>query len=89
MSTRIKTRTRINMSRTQKDGWVPEITVETEWDGVGGGEEDEEGLYRMGTLTQEVQKIAYKQADDQNRMEGRDSVWSKANPETYLRTDGQ
>ena len=63
------------MSRTQKDGWVPEFTVETEWDGIGGGEEDEEGLYRMGTLTDQLQKIAYKQADEQNRMEGRTSVW--------------
>lgn len=76
MSTRVKARTRVNLSRTAKDGWIPEITVETEWDGIGEGEEqDEEGLYRLGSLIHEVQKIAYKQADDQNRMEGRSSVW--------------
>jgi hypothetical protein len=77
MSTRVKTRARINFKHTQKEGWMPEFTVETEWDGIGGGEEDEEGLYRLGAMTQEVQKIAYKQADEQNRMEGRPSVWSR------------
>lgn len=89
MSTRVSTRTRINLSRTAKDGWIPEVTVETQWDGIGGGEEDEEGLYRLGTLTQEVQRIAYKQADDQNRMEGRASVWDKPNPLGGFGADGQ
>lgn len=81
MSTRISTRTRINLSRTAKDGWIPEITVETQWDGIGGGEEDEEGLYRLGALTEEVRKIAYAQANKQNQMEGRSSVWG-SEPQT-------
>lgn len=75
MSTRVKTRTRINFKRTQKEGWTPDYTVETEWDGIGGGEEDEEGLYRMGSLTEELRKIAYAHCDKVNQMEGRASIW--------------
>ena len=78
MSTRVKTRVRTNFGRTQKDGWVPEFTIEVEWDGEGTGEEqDEEGLYRLGLMSDEVQKQAFAHCDKMNRMEGRESVWQR------------
>lgn len=76
MSTRVQTRVRINLSRTAKDGWIPETTTEFQWDGVGVGEEqDEESLHHIGELLRLVRLAAYKEADKRNQMEGRVSVW--------------
>jgi hypothetical protein len=79
MATRVKTRVRINHNRTAKDGWVPETTMEFEWDGLGTGEEqDEEALHHIGELLRLIRVAAYKEAEARNGLEGRSSVWRSA-----------
>lgn len=76
MSTRVQTRVRINTTRTAKEGWIPDTTIEFQWDGQGLGEEqDEEALHQIGVLLKQVRQIAYKECDERNAAEGKTSVW--------------
>lgn len=83
MSTRVRTRTRVNITRTEKSGYIPDTTVEYEWDGLGVGEEqDADALYQLGILLKEVRLIAFKECDERNRMEGRASIWDRVDRST-------
>jgi hypothetical protein len=69
---RLKTRVRVNLKRVSvKDGYRPDITIEVEWFGDDlNGENDEEGLYRLGSLIQAVEKEAFGKANEMNLREG-------------------
>jgi hypothetical protein len=69
---RLKTRVRVNLKRVSvKDGYRPDITIEVEWHGDDhAGEGDEDGLYRLGSLIQAVEKQAFAKANEMNVREG-------------------
>jgi hypothetical protein len=72
MADRLKTRVRVNLKRVSvKDGYRPDITIEVEWHGDDhAGEGDEDGLYRLGSLIQAVEKQAFSKANEMNLREG-------------------
>jgi hypothetical protein len=67
---RLKTRVRANFRQTSvKHGYRPDFTIEVEWAGDD-PEADEDGLYRFGSLIQEVERKAFAKVNELNVREG-------------------
>ena len=70
MAERLKTRARVNIKPTNmKQGYRPDFTVEIEWAGDS-FEDDEEGLYRVGKMLDELERRAFAKVNEMNVREG-------------------
>lgn len=65
-----RTRIRIGHSRTQRDGWQYETTVEVEWDGED-AERDYNELQRLSQLMDSARHLAELERDQRNVVDGR------------------
>ena len=63
----VRTRIRIAHSRTQRDGWQYETTVEVEYDGT----DDIDAQQRLATLMHDARFLAERERDDRNKRDGK------------------